>query len=68
MLEGFGGTRSLDIPVRGPSVLQAPVGVLFWWWPLTGLSWLPFALAGGPPLSFRHHPSHSSIGDEFKWG
>ena len=36
-----------------------------WWWQLTALSWLPSTLAGSLSQSFRHHPSHSSIGDEF---
>ena len=44
----FGGSRSLSHPARGPFAPQAlRLEREVWWLPLTGLSWLPYALGSG---------------------
>ena len=44
----FGGSRSLSHPARGPVAPQAlRLEREVWWLPLTGLSWLPYALGSG---------------------
>ena len=46
--EFFGGSRSFSDPARGPFAPQAlRLEREVWWLPLTGLSWLPYALGSG---------------------
>ena len=59
------GVRSLDSPVHRP-VFQEP-WTSFWWWPLTGLSWLPKHMLVTPTGFLAPFPN-SFIGDEFKCG
>ena len=64
MLVLFGEIRYRDSPVRGPCFFQALV-VEFGWVPLSGLSWLPYKIACGPPLLHQAPSPHPSIVDGF---